>query len=177
MMRKATILIALLLLPLSLFSISVNGNEIENPFPSRENLEAFGFERQSDIFRGIEVNLITTETGKEIYSYFGHTSLEVLIPGYRPVFYDYGYFSFSEGFYRNFLFGRLFYNVYASDGEMRLRGFEAEDRSDAPFGVILHLGKDRLFDMLKVKNLGIKSIDEVIQKLESYGLSLRKDEE
>lgn len=129
MMRKATILIALLLLPLSLFSISVNGNEIENPFPSRENLEAFGFERQSDIFRGIEVNLITTETGKEIYSYFGHTSLEVLIPGYRPVFYDYGYFSFSEGFYRNFLFGRLFYNVYASDGEMRLRGFEAEDRS------------------------------------------------
>ena len=128
-MRKATILIALLLLPLSLFSISVNGNEIENPFPSRENLEAFGFERQSDIFRGIEVNLITTETGKEIYSYFGHTSLEVLIPGYRPVFYDYGYFSFSEGFYRNFLFGRLFYNVYASDGELRLKGFEAEDRS------------------------------------------------
>lgn len=32
-------------------------------------------------------------------------------------------------------------------------------------------------DMLKVKNLGIKSIDEVIAKLESYGLSLRKDEE
>lgn len=32
-------------------------------------------------------------------------------------------------------------------------------------------------DMLKVKNLGIKSIDEVIQKLESYGLSLRKDED
>ncbi len=32
-------------------------------------------------------------------------------------------------------------------------------------------------DMLKVKNLGIKSIDEVIQKLESYGLSLRKEEE
>ena len=32
-------------------------------------------------------------------------------------------------------------------------------------------------DMLKVKNLGIKSIEEVIQKVESYGLSLRKDEE
>ena len=32
-------------------------------------------------------------------------------------------------------------------------------------------------DMLKVKNLGIKSIEEVIAKLESYGLSLRKDEE
>jgi len=32
-------------------------------------------------------------------------------------------------------------------------------------------------DMLKVKNLGIKSIEEVIQKVESYGLTLRKDEE
>ena len=32
-------------------------------------------------------------------------------------------------------------------------------------------------DMLRVKNLGIKSIDEVIAKLESYGLSLRKDED
>ena len=32
-------------------------------------------------------------------------------------------------------------------------------------------------DILKVKNLGIKSIDEVIAKLESYGLSLRKDED
>ncbi len=32
-------------------------------------------------------------------------------------------------------------------------------------------------DMLKVKNLGIKSIDEVINKLESYGLSLRRDED
>ena len=31
--------------------------------------------------------------------------------------------------------------------------------------------------MLKVKNLGIKSIDEVVAKLESYGLSLRKDED
>ncbi len=32
-------------------------------------------------------------------------------------------------------------------------------------------------DMLKVRNLGRKSLDEVIQKLESYGLSLAKKEE
>ena len=32
-------------------------------------------------------------------------------------------------------------------------------------------------DMLKVKNLGLKSIDEIIQKLEGYGLSLRNDED
>ena len=32
-------------------------------------------------------------------------------------------------------------------------------------------------DMLKVRNLGLKSIEEVVAKLESYGLSLREDEE
>jgi len=32
-------------------------------------------------------------------------------------------------------------------------------------------------DMLKVRNLGLKSLEEVIKKLESYGFSLRNDEE
>ena len=32
-------------------------------------------------------------------------------------------------------------------------------------------------DMLKVRNLGLKSIEEVLAKLESYGLSLRNDED
>ena len=32
-------------------------------------------------------------------------------------------------------------------------------------------------DMLKVRNLGLKSIEEVVAKLESYGLSLRTDED
>jgi DNA-directed RNA polymerase subunit alpha len=32
-------------------------------------------------------------------------------------------------------------------------------------------------DMMKVRNLGKKSLDEVIQKLHSLGLSLKKDED
>lgn len=32
-------------------------------------------------------------------------------------------------------------------------------------------------DMLKVRNLGLKSIEEVVEKLNSYGLSLRNDED
>jgi len=32
-------------------------------------------------------------------------------------------------------------------------------------------------DMLKVRNLGLKSIEEVVAKLQSYGLGLRDDEE
>mgnify|MGYP002229066238 FL=1 len=32
-------------------------------------------------------------------------------------------------------------------------------------------------DMMKVRNLGRKSLDEVVAKLESLGFDLRKDEE
>ncbi len=32
-------------------------------------------------------------------------------------------------------------------------------------------------DMLKVRNLGRKSLDEVINKLDSYGLALREQED
>ena len=47
----------------------------------------------------------------------------------------------------------------------------------AGINTVEDLTKKTRGDMLKVKNLGIKSIDEVIAKLESYGLSLRKDED
>lgn len=47
----------------------------------------------------------------------------------------------------------------------------------AGINTVEDLTKKTRGDMLKVKNLGIKSIDEVIAKLESYGLSLRRDED
>ena len=47
----------------------------------------------------------------------------------------------------------------------------------AGINTVEDLTKKSRGDMLKVKNLGIKSIDEVIAKLESYGLSLRRDED
>ena len=47
----------------------------------------------------------------------------------------------------------------------------------AGINTVEDLTKKSRADMLKVKNLGIKSIDEVIHKLESYGLSLRRDED
>lgn len=110
-------------------SASISKEMLDNPFPSVENLEAFDFESRQLTYPGIEINLMTTETGDEVYSYFGHTSLEVRIPGYIPLFYDYGYFSFSDGFYLDFVLGRLFYNVYATDGEMRISGFKSANRT------------------------------------------------
>ncbi len=47
----------------------------------------------------------------------------------------------------------------------------------AGINYIQDLIKKSKSDMFKVRNLGAKSVEEVIQKLESYGLSLRKDED
>ena len=47
----------------------------------------------------------------------------------------------------------------------------------AGINTIQDLIKKSRSDMFKVRNLGAKSVEEVIQKLEGYGFSLRKDEE
>ncbi len=47
----------------------------------------------------------------------------------------------------------------------------------AGMNTIQDLLKKSRSDMFKVRNLGAKSVEEVIQKLESYGFTLRKDEE
>lgn len=47
----------------------------------------------------------------------------------------------------------------------------------AGINTIQDLLKKSKSDMFKVRNLGAKSVEEVIQKLDSYGFSLRKDEE
>ena len=47
----------------------------------------------------------------------------------------------------------------------------------AGLNTIQDLLKKTRSDMFKVRNLGAKSVEEVIQKLESYGFSLRKEEE
>lgn len=47
----------------------------------------------------------------------------------------------------------------------------------AGLNTIQDLLKKSKNDMFKVRNLGAKSVEEVIQKLESYGFTLRKDED
>ena len=128
-MKRFTALIMVIFMLSFLSAASIKKEGLENPFPSLENLDEFNFERQGEVYPDMKINLITTETGDEIYSYFGHTSLEIILPSLPPLFYDYGYFSFSNGFYINFIFGRLLYNVFATDGAMRLDLFEMEDRT------------------------------------------------
>lgn len=61
------------------------------------------------------------------------------------------------------------------DMELSVRSFNCLKR--AGINTVEDLTKRSKEDMLKVRNLGLKSLEEVIKKLESYGLGLRNDEE
>ncbi len=55
------------------------------------------------------ISLITITKGDPVYEWFGHSAISVEVPGSESITYNYGYFSFSDGFYVNFAMGRLYY--------------------------------------------------------------------
>jgi len=61
------------------------------------------------------------------------------------------------------------------DMDLSVRSYNCLKRAN--INTVEDLTKKSREDMLKVRNLGLKSLDEVIKKLESYGLSLKNDEE
>ena len=61
------------------------------------------------------------------------------------------------------------------DMDLSVRSYNCLKRAN--INTVEDLTKKSEDDMLKVKNLGRKSLDEVINKLTSYGLSLRKQED
>lgn len=61
------------------------------------------------------------------------------------------------------------------DMDLSVRSYNCLKR--AGINTIEDLTKKSKDDMLKVRNLGLKSLEEVIKKLESYGFGLRNDEE
>ena len=61
------------------------------------------------------------------------------------------------------------------DMDLSVRSYNCLKRAN--IHTVEDLTKKTEEEMLKVRNLGRKSLDEVIQKLESYGLSLEKKED
>ncbi len=61
------------------------------------------------------------------------------------------------------------------DMDLSVRSFNCLKR--AGINTVEDLTRKSKDDMLKVRNLGLKSLEEVIKKLESFGFSLRNDEE
>lgn len=61
------------------------------------------------------------------------------------------------------------------DMDLSVRSYNCLKRAN--INTVADLAKKSKDDMLKVRNLGLKSLEEVIKKLEDLGLSLRNDEE
>lgn len=63
------------------------------------------------------VSVITLSPGQDTYSAFGHTAIRIYDPAEVPVVdwvFNYGTFSFDDGFYMNFMRGRLNYKLTAA---------------------------------------------------------------
>ncbi len=88
---------------------------------------AQGLSRAADLV----VKLVTIEPGTPLYSWWGHTALIVEDPRLGVSrFYNYGLFSIQkEDFVRNFIQGRLWFEVGASPTERELRAYRADNRT------------------------------------------------
>lgn len=65
-----------------------------------------------------EISVLTSNPSDEVYSIFGHSALRIHDPGAVPIVdyvFNYGTFSYSDGFYLNFLKGRMDYKLTANE--------------------------------------------------------------
>ncbi len=139
----------------SLYSLSAI-SFIPNSAPFDPNNFALLLEKedffQENIFSGDKdggrytISLSTMGRGDPLYVWFGHTALVITDNSTKQsVMYDYGIFSFDEGFYTTFALGRLWYESWATDTQMRFRLAKEEHRDislvhlDLPDDVALHI--------------------------------------
>ena len=103
MRRRQLILLALLLLCTVSFSVSAAEEKTRGEY--------------------LTIRLMTLGQGDPVYLWYGHVGLIVddeLTD--RSYMFDFGVFDFmKDHFYRNFAFGRLYYQVIASSAESRIR--------------------------------------------------------
>ncbi len=128
-MKKPFVSLLLLLLPLVLlFSASMKPSGLEDTFESEEELKGFDFEAAADdSWNDVAFSLITISEGEPVYSWFGHTSLEVESADY-DYDYNWGVFTIQDGFYKNFLLGRLYYSLYVNNAYYSRLKCESEGR-------------------------------------------------
>lgn len=78
----------------------------------------------------LKIELVTVDPGSEIYSWWGHTAL--IVDDTRlhySLLYNYGLFSFGNGFVRNFAMGRLIFQVGDSPTAETLDLYRQDNRT------------------------------------------------
>lgn len=79
---------------------------------------------------GLRVSLLTCGTGEEIWEQFGHTAVRITDSNnHTDYVYNYGTFSFGEGFELQFMRGKLLYYVSYYAYEVFLREYQQYQRS------------------------------------------------
>lgn len=131
-MRKTAATLALIILALlPLGAVSLRPAPLADSFESLDNLALFDFSDEEGLDEAyldqVHFYLVTQAPGAPVYSWFGHVGLLVETPD-QSVMYDWGVFSFSEGFYLNFLFGRLYYQLLPSHPASSMSQAVREDR-------------------------------------------------
>ena len=78
----------------------------------------------------IDISLVSIGPGAPIYVWFGHTAFVITDHASgREYFINFGLVDFSaEEFYLNFVLGKLFFMVGASDSNWEIRNYQAQDR-------------------------------------------------
>jgi hypothetical protein len=125
--RSWTILLFAVAAAASVPAISVIEDvEVVQPFDSEKRLAEWDFEApvaqsQRQFIDESRIELLTIGRGDPLYAWFGHSGLVVQPPSGDPVMFDYGIFNFEmDHFYRNFVLGRLYYNVMGSNAKWRI---------------------------------------------------------
>ncbi len=153
-MKHLIIFLAVILTSLSqLSALSLNpAYEIENPNSSENMLEGENFLKgYAQDEERYTLSLVTIGRGDPLYIWFGHTSLVVADrESGREVMYDFGIFSFSEGFYTSFALGRLWYETWATDAPMRVTLAAEEEREVSR--IYLQLPQEVIISVLRHLN-------------------------
>ena len=126
----------LLLMTSMLSAASVNGGISirDDLFWSEEELEKIDFtapltDDEREYYENTHIYIVTAAPSEPVYIYFGHAGITVDTPDMPEVMFDYGSFRFNDGFYMNFIFGRLYYSVIESYSSFRYDDFIASDRT------------------------------------------------
>ena len=91
----------------------------------------FGFGQQPTpiLSNKAEISVLTCSPGNQLYSLFGHSAIRVIDPINKiDAVFNYGTFSFNEGFYFNFAMGRLNYKLSVSPMSGFMREYQYENR-------------------------------------------------
>lgn len=195
MLKKLSILLLALFISFPLFAVP---EMIKDPFPIEEELKSFPFYNsrgyEEEFLDECEINLITVSPGKEIFSYFGHTALELNTSSFPSIFFDTGIFSYTDTFVKDLLQGRLLFGAYRSYGDLVRASFEEQWRevitlpldltNDAKAGTIdfttYHAKSENhiyLYDYYfdncatRIRDIVNKALDG---KLEEFGVSIEE---